>query len=196
MKTEKTYENVGELLRDITDDDGQFAAEVEAEIDKQRLAATLFEMRNKVGMTQSEVAKRMRRSQGSVSKLEHTTTDRISVQDLELYAKAVGVDLVIMFQTQMTAADRVKYHFFEIKKHLDEMRRLAEDDADIVDGVDDFYNQWMQNTIRHFLEGKVDLAKSKRGEGSPSVKVVGPTQPPDDKQLEELLSSITTPGQV
>ncbi|MFW5828424.1 MAG: helix-turn-helix domain-containing protein [Alkalispirochaeta sp.] len=195
MKTKKTYESVGDLLRDITDDNGQFAAEVESQIAGQSLAATLFEMRNKVGITQEELAKRMGISQSAVSKLEHAPTDSISVHDLEQYASAVGVDLLIVFQSQMTAAERVKYHFFEIKKHLDEMRQLAADDADIVDGVDDFYNQWMRNTLRHFLEGKLDLAESKRGrDSSSSVRVVGPTEPPDTKQLEDLLSRLTPSG--
>ncbi len=193
MTEERNYDSVADLLEDIIDDDGAFASEVQQAIESQRLAAALFQMRNNVGLTQEEVARRMGRTQSSISKLEHSTTDRISVRDLEEYASAIDVNLVISFEKQMTAADRVKFYFFEIKKHLDEMRELAGDDPDIVAGVDKFYNEWLINTLRHFSDGKKQLSEAKQPNESPErMRIVGPKGPPDLEEMRRLLENMTS----
>lgn len=44
-------------------------------------------------------------TQSYVSKLEHATTDKITVRALEQYSQALGLNLVVMFQRNMNGAE-------------------------------------------------------------------------------------------
>ena len=189
MSGEKSYDSILEMVEDISEDKG-FTKDVEAEIERQRLATILFTMRCRAGVAQEKLSKSVGRSQSWVSKLEHADTESISVKDLELYSRALALNLVITFQKSMSAAESVKYHFFQIKKHLDGLIALAKDDEEIRKGVDAFHNEWLANTLKHFLAGKMRLAQSKETAARP-LEVVGPEDPPDDKALMLLAESLS-----
>jgi predicted XRE-type DNA-binding protein len=99
MSTRKRYDSVSDLVHDISDDTA-FADDFDRQIDEQRMATTLFLMRNREGLTQAQVAERMGCTQSRVSKLEHASLSSISVQDLIDYSTALGADLNIVLQTK------------------------------------------------------------------------------------------------
>ena len=109
MSADKRYDSVSDLVHDISDDTA-FADALDQQIDEQRMATTLFLMRNREGLTQAQLAERMGCTQSRVSKLEHASLSSISVQDLIDYSTALGADLNIVFQ-KMDAAAMVKHHF-------------------------------------------------------------------------------------
>ena len=185
MKTQKSYASVSELVGDIVEEK-ELRDKIRSEIRKQSVATVLFSMRCNFQVTQQQMAKRVERSQSWISKLEHASTDRITVEDLERYSRALEVNLVITFQKPMNAVESVKYHFFQIKKHLDGLLELAEDDEDIRAGVNKFHDEWLVNALKLFLEGKVKLAETAKPRQTEALTVVGPEDPPDDKELADL----------
>ncbi|MEX2444747.1 MAG: helix-turn-helix domain-containing protein [Alkalispirochaeta sp.] len=164
MSTDKRYDSVSDLVHDISDDTA-FADALDQEIDEQRMATTLFVLRNREGLTQAELAERMGCTQSRVSKLEHASFSSISVQDLIDYSTALGTDLNISFQ-KMNAAALVKHHFFQIKKHMDDIRELVGDDPEMVEGAKKFYDEWLVNTLKHFLADKSALSDGMPEQGA------------------------------
>lgn len=193
MSERKQYDTVTELVDDLVEDE-VFKKELEEELAGQSLATTLFSMRCAADLTQEEMAGKLGTTQSYVSKLEHATTDKITVRALEEYANALGLNLVVMFQRNMTAANSVKYHFFEIKRHLDRLLELAKDDAEIRKGVDAFYNEWLLNTIKQYRSGKSKLAKDSDEKGDSALRVVGPEHAPDQKELDEFFEKAAASG--
>jgi transcriptional regulator with XRE-family HTH domain len=188
MSSEKRYDSVSDLVRDVTDDQ-TFADAVDREIDDQRMATVLFLMRNREGLTQTELAERMGCTQSRVSKLERASLSSISVKDLMEYANALGADLNIVLQ-KMDAASMVKHHFFQIKKHLDKIRELAGDDPEMVAGAKKFYDEWLVNTLKHFLDGKTALSDaSPEHGGRPRFSITGETDV--DEELERDLERVS-----
>ncbi|MDA3947583.1 MAG: XRE family transcriptional regulator [Spirochaeta sp.] len=176
------------LVRDVSGDPA-FADVVDREIDDQRMATVLFLMRNREGLTQSELARRMGCTQSRISKLERASLGSISVHDLMEYAKALGADLNIVFQ-KMDAATLVKHHFFQIKQHLDKIRELAGDDPEMIAGAKKFYDEWLVNTLKHFLDGKAALSGAAvEKETTAHFSITGDYDV--DKELEEDLQRVT-----
>lgn len=186
MSDQKQYDTVHEIVDDLIEDE-EFKKELQQEIAGQSLSTTLFTMRCSADLTQAEMAERLGTTQSYVSKLEHATTDKITVRALEQYSQALGLNLIVMFQRNMTAANSVKYHFLEIKRHLDRLLELAKDDDEIRKGVDSFYNEWLLNTIRQYRSGKSKLAEAAGTNEEPSLRVVGPDTAPDERELDEFL---------
>lgn len=180
------FSSVEDLVDDIFADDNDAASEIKNEIRSQKLATILHSMRCRAGISQQEMAERLGCTQSRVSKLEHSDTSRITVRDLEDYSRNLGINLIIRFQENMTAAEHVKHHFSQIKRHLDHLRELAKDDPEIAKGVDQFYNEWFLNTLKHFHEGKIELSKSKGRTGEASFEILGPEETEEELGLAEL----------
>ena len=134
----KRYKSVQEMVKHLAEDK-EFSKEFERELADKALAKTLFALRCSEGLTQSEMASRLGCTQGRVSKIECSDTESIKVGDLVAYARELGLCLTIGFHEEMTAVECVKFHAFEIKKHLDHLAELAHRDDDIFEGVKAFY---------------------------------------------------------
>ena len=86
------------------------------------LSKTLFAMRCRTGKTQNQIAVAMKCSQGKVSKIENSIDTDISIDDLAEYCFALDMRLEIGFSDlRMTMVDRVKWHYFKLKRLIDEM---------------------------------------------------------------------------
>ena len=164
MKTKKRYKSVSDLVESLTDD-VEFKEELEQETNTQSMAKTLFAMRCAQGITQAEMAKRVGCTQGRLSKLEHSDNDSIKLGDLTAYAEALALNVSISFHKEVSAVESVKYHAFQIKKHLDHLAKLAYRDDQIFIGVKDFYNEYLFNIIKLFKESAENLPKVSNKKG-------------------------------
>lgn len=177
----KRYKSVSEVVKQLTDDK-EFQEEFDRQISDKTLSKTLFAMRCSKGITQSEIASRLNCTQSRVSKLENAGVDAIKVSDLVAYAQALGLNMSISFHENMTSVECVKFHAFEIKKHLDHLADLAHRDDEIFKGVKDFYNDYLINIIRLFKQSADKLPK-KNIEKRAVLEVCAPTEIPSDEIL-------------
>lgn len=167
------YNSVSEMVKNLVEDK-EFQAEFERELANKKLAKTLFAMRCAQGITQSEIALRMNCTQGRISKLENSGIDGIRVGDLVLYAKALNLQTSIGFEKDIKTVDRVKYHAFQIKKHLDQLADLAHQDDQIFYGVLKFYKEYLFNTLELFKKSFDKLTKKVKME-RPVLEICTPT---------------------
>ena len=111
----KQYKSVSEMVKHLTDE--EFHKEFNREIVDKRLAKTLFAMRCSKGITQAEMASLLGCTQSRVSKLENSGTNAIKISDLVSYAQALKLNMSVSFHKELTSAEWVKFHTFQIKKH-------------------------------------------------------------------------------
>lgn len=146
-KKNKTYPNVTELVRDVSEDKS-FADDFEKHVAERFIAKTLLGLRAELGISQKEIADSMQCTQSRVSKLENSTDTQLRLGDVDEYLKALGLELhIIMQPTSWTAVDEVKYHAFEMKKDLDGIVKLAHGDEKIVEGVRNFWAEAFVNVL-------------------------------------------------
>jgi transcriptional regulator with XRE-family HTH domain len=77
--------------------DPHYRREYEALDEEFSLTAAMIEARNRAGMTQAQVARRMKTTQAAIARLE-SRSGRPSTRTLQRYAKATGSRLRISFE--------------------------------------------------------------------------------------------------
>lgn len=140
------YTSVASAIKGLGTDK-KFTSDLEQEISNRTLSKSLFAMRCGAGLTQKQLADRMKCSQSRVSKLEVSPDRAIKVCDLIDYAEACDLDVRIGFHKPMTLVNWVKHHAFEIKKNLDHLAELAHKDPDIDRGVKGFFPEVFFNLL-------------------------------------------------
>ena len=173
MKKSKEYNSVLELVKDISDDKS-FQKEFEKEVADKSLSKTLFTMRCQKGITQTRMAELLGCTQGRLSKLENASVNSIKVSDLLAYSKVLELDMTVQFHESMSVVESVKYHAFEIKKHLDKLAELASRDDDIFDGVVNFYGEYLDNMLKLFEDSAKKLPNCSRQKTPSTLEVVSP----------------------
>ena len=131
-----------DMVRD-TDDDKEFADELEGTHEAKRLSRILFRMRASRGVTQKELAEKLETTQGRISKLEQASVNSIKVSDLLDYAHSLGYNVGLEFHTRQSAVDHIEHNISEIRKNLDFLASLAQKAED----------QKLHRLIRKFFEG-------------------------------------------
>jgi len=84
-----------------------YRREYEALAEEFALASALLEARGRAGLTQAQVARRMKTTQTAIARLEGGRV-KPSTRTLERYARATGHRLVIGFEPVKTRATRLK----------------------------------------------------------------------------------------
>jgi ribosome-binding protein aMBF1 (putative translation factor) len=75
----------------------EFKRHYQTEGIKLRIGIRIAELRNKAGLTQSELAKKIGVSQGFIAQLEMADTENYEIKTLKRIASAIGMTLVIGF---------------------------------------------------------------------------------------------------
>ena len=71
------------------------------------------------------------------------------VGDLRGYADAIGLNFIVGFVPRgINPVEKVKCHVFTIKKHMDDLARLARTDSKIAEGVSGFFCELFVNFVR------------------------------------------------
>ena len=179
----KRYDSVPELVRDLTDDE-VFLENLEEGISRKAVAKKLFSMRCADGVTQKEMAERLGCTQSKISKIENADSGSIKLGDLIAYAHALDLQLSIAFHEGRTAVECVKFHAFQIKKHLDYLAKLADRDDKILEGVSDFYAETLYNFLRLF-EKSVSQLPMPEQTGKSVLEICAPAELGEAEFIDE-----------
>ena len=98
MKKKKTNDVV-EILRNLHGNDPVREARVEEELMKIRLLQMFVQMREEAGITQAELARRMRTTQSVISRIESGNYQRITISTLLKAAVATNHKLKVTAET-------------------------------------------------------------------------------------------------
>ncbi|MBE7444682.1 MAG: helix-turn-helix transcriptional regulator [Planctomycetia bacterium] len=187
----KKYNTVLGMVNEISEDK-DFNKSLEKEIKGRQISKTLFSMRCKRGLTQSQLAEKAHFSQGKISKIEKSFDTDLTMKDLAAYCSALNMRVEIGFSDmRITLADRVKYHYFMLKTLLDEMRGLAKGDKTMEAGVEKFTREAFVN-ITFGLLACLQKAKPEEEKGE-TIHVSNPINLEDfaediKNENEELVS--------
>ena len=108
MAASKRHHSVSEMVNNLVENE-HTREEIQDELQAQSLASVLFSMRCQHGLTQQRLADKMGVTQSQISKLEHAKPEQITIQDLNDYSAALGIDVVIRFQKSMTAVGKPSF---------------------------------------------------------------------------------------
>ncbi|MGA2035851.1 MAG: XRE family transcriptional regulator [Thermoguttaceae bacterium] len=148
MSKKEHYTSVAELVQEMSPDE-ELRAALEERLARRKLVKCLLATRAVKGLSQHDVAQKLHCTQSRVSKLEGFTDDDMRVGDLRRYANAVGCNFVAgLVPRDMKPTDKVKCHVFTIKKHMDDLARLARSDSAIAEGVGRFFYELFINFSR------------------------------------------------
>ena len=158
----KTYHNVKEMVKGLSGNK-KLKEDVLHEISSKTLSKYLFSLRCENGLTQAELAKKIGCTQGKISKLENSYDTEITVNDLIAYGNALGLQPEIGYRRRnIKTVDLIKHHCFKVNDYLEELRKLAEKDEIIKEGVFDFHIETVCNVVKMVLDGalKIDIQEN------------------------------------
>lgn len=169
MSAEKTYTSVSEMTKDLSDD--AFTDELNRVISEYTIAKTLVALRSERGLTQTEMGAKLGKTQGAVSKLEHSKDSDLRLGDVEAYVGSLGFDVKIVIQPSCwTAVDSVKHHAFCMKRDLDYLVKLSKGDESLEDGVRNFWAEAFVNVVTILAKCGLPLAGLKK-QSQPHIAV-------------------------
>ena len=122
---------------------------IEKKFEDNKLVKCLIKMRAKSGLSQAELAARMKCSQSRVSKIEHCDDTDLSFGDILAYTRCTGHSLVMsMTSGNICASNMIKYHVAQIREQLNKIIEIAKDDEEIMSGVDSFSMELLYNICK------------------------------------------------
>ena len=132
----KRYSSVPDMVRHVSED-SDFAESVAREIAERNIIDFLMALRTSAGMSQSDIAEKMKCSQSRISKLENGKDDDLRIGDFHAYAEAIGFELAIFLgkKERPPIALRIEYHISSLKSLFRELSKLAGDDKVIQKGA-------------------------------------------------------------
>lgn len=170
MQPKERYSSVSDMVKSVSDD-AQFAEAFDARVSGRQLIKQLFALRCAKGMSQGDIAERMKCSQSRISKLESSNDGDLRLEDLEQYTSALGlVPILSLASRGRTIADEVKDHALVIKRLMEQMVKLAHGDEVIAKAVAEFHGEAFFNLINILQQSAAKLPKRPDGE-TPYLKI-------------------------
>ena len=118
MPNPKTVDAL-EILRKEVEADPELAVMVEEERKKLQLGMTLLELREKAGLTQTQLARRIKSSQPAVARMESGDYERLSLTTLLKVSSALGYSFNIEFTR--TKPDKEKENWIGIDEVIEQL---------------------------------------------------------------------------
>lgn len=135
IKIGKAYSNVFDMLRETYPDNPEYAEAAAQSYEKQKIANLLFILRNRLRLTQEEVAKRMGVTQSAIAKMEDRG-ELLRFNDLAAYARALDHNILLQVtDNKLTLADMMRWHLERTVEIMESLETLAADDPDIKAGI-------------------------------------------------------------
>lgn len=136
----KKVENLSELAEGLGFDKAA-VERIKKAVQSRSLSCSLAALRASSGLTQGEMARRLKRSQSFVSKLESTPDDMLRIADIRQYAEAVGFRLSISVAKPATIAQQIRSTTGRLERLLEQFRQYERDDASIQAAIGRFQTE-------------------------------------------------------
>ena len=166
----KLYENVAEMLRDISEDE-EFNREVKDRIAQRQVVKALQAMRAAGNVSQAAIAKELNCSQSRVSKIENGIDGNLRLRELEAYAKALNSDVFLTFTPRdLTSLDRIKLYALCMHRELCRLAEFANKDEEIARGVAETFGEVLYNQMK-LLQIAADRLPADPDTSQPYIKI-------------------------
>jgi transcriptional regulator with XRE-family HTH domain len=180
----KTYSSVEEMVRAVSSK--EFADEFEGYAAERRLVTELMALR--AGLSQKDIAKRMKCSQSRISKLEKSTDRELRLADVVDYANALGLNLGIRLFSPRPIADQIKAHALKIKDLLDRLAGTARDDAAVARGAAELCGRLIDDVAR-FAQRATEGLPAESAVSAPGNHIETETDIDDDWREKQQASA-------
>lgn len=128
MSNPKTTSNAVRILhRRYVGEDVQRKASLEQERVNADVARTIYELREQAGLSQKELADRVKTTQSVISRLEDADYEGHSLSMLNRIAKALNQQVQVVMQPKDRNLEAVRFAFREVIKGLRKERGLTRD---------------------------------------------------------------------
>jgi transcriptional regulator with XRE-family HTH domain len=156
----RRYSSVADLLR------GQNVCEkmqedVASRSDEKKIATLLASMRAQAGMTQEELAEKIGRTQGSVSKIENTPDRDITLGIIQDYSKATAHRVSFTCGKPMNHVEAVKNNAFSMRRHLEALASIAQKHDELQPHIQGFFGEAFFNIMTILSECQNQMPKTR-----------------------------------
>jgi len=128
MSNPRTTSNAVRILhRRYVGEDVQRKASLEQERVNAEVARTIYELREQAGLSQKELADRVKTTQSVISRLEDADYEGHSLSMLNRIAKALNQQVQVVVQPRDRDLETVRFAFREVIKGLRKERGLSLD---------------------------------------------------------------------
>ena len=171
----KRFASVRDLVKATAADDGRIR-DFDRRIKGATIVNALIRSRAAAGMTQADVAVRMKRTQSAVSKLEHSADAELNQQDIASYLTATHGRLNLIIGKQANRVERIKELATCLKDELESLAGPSSnsDDRAIRQSINGFFGEVWFNLFKILCDATSRLPKE--AEETSSLKLVG-TEP-------------------
>ena len=157
MKNRTQHNSVSDMVRDLSED-RTFAEDFARRLSSRQLIKALTVLRTRAGLSQQELAEKLECTQSKVSKLESSNDADVRFGDLLNYTGAVGYEMrVFLVPKRQKIVDEVQMHTFIIKRLLDRMVQLADEDGALIKAAATFLGEAAGNLTRFIQEAAASL---------------------------------------
>jgi transcriptional regulator with XRE-family HTH domain len=174
MSKKNQYRSVPQMVQGLSEDRA-FADEFAKRLSGRQLIKALTVLRTSVGLSQQDLAAKLGCTQSKVSKMERSADAELRFGDLLAYAGAVGYEMRLFLVPEgQPLVGQVKMHAFAIKRLLDRLVTLAENDTAVTKGVTGFLEEAAFNLVRIVAKAAVALPPIPKGPALPiQVEALG-----------------------
>lgn len=162
--------------------DKDTASKVNENIKNHSISQNLTILRAKTGLSQTEMAKKMKTSQSFISKLESASNNQIKIEDMCTYLATLGYETTISISRPQNIAQKIKSTYNQLSALLAELQKYAVDDDSILKGIAKFELEATHNML--------NLASTLLERSSSKMKKIYPQPEPqiilDDSIAESI----------
>lgn len=162
--------------------DKDTASKVNENIKNHSISQNLTILRAKAGLSQTEMAKKMKTSQSFISKLESANNNQIKIEDMCTYLATLGYETTISISRPQNIAQKIKSTYNQLSALLAELQKYAVDDDSILKGIAKFELEATHNML--------NLASTLLERSSSKMKKIYPQPEPqiilDDSIVEDI----------
>jgi transcriptional regulator with XRE-family HTH domain len=112
-----------------------------------KITLQLALLRQNGGLTQEEMAAHLNVTQSAISKLEAGTDDQLRLAEIAHYAKATGERICLGFGKPLNHMEAVKLHAVSIKRHLEALAKLANQQEELGIEIKAFFGEAFFNML-------------------------------------------------
>jgi transcriptional regulator with XRE-family HTH domain len=140
---------------------GKVQKEVASRGAEKKIATLLAALRAQAGLTQQELAKKIGRTQGSISKIENTPDRDITLGILQDYSRATGDRVSLTCGKPMNHVEQVKNHAFSMRRHLEALANIAQKHDELQPHIQGFFGEAFFNILSILAECQDRMPKTR-----------------------------------